>query len=102
MFKKKKEKPINSYINESTLEAFNDEEITRYLKKMYPIGTTIDQKTAYDIGPNCNPNDYVLTTKDNYVSIVRKDKHQDYTNIAIGGCGIWNSDKKKLAKIIKK
>ena len=64
-----------------------------YLRKHYPIGTIIDQTTAY----NGSGNRTAKIQSDTFIS----SKRGAYINIHCGGIGIWNSNFKILAKIVK-
>lgn len=98
LFKKKpKARNPKKYIDESKLDEYTDEEITKFIQSVYKVGDKVNQSTAYNVS---DEPDYHVIIKSNSVSIERRDKS---INISIGGCGVWNSrGTKKLAKIISK
>jgi hypothetical protein len=76
-------------INESDFFLFLKEEAI----KRYPVGSNVDQKTAYD-----GKGDTFRINSNN--TDVRIDIHGNI-NVAIDGCGVFNSEYNKWAEIIK-
>jgi len=101
-FKKKREK--EHFIDESNLEKYPDNIIEKYLQSIYPIGCIVDQATAYDLDGS---NSYRVTIHENNVTVQKPGSttFATYTNITIGGTGVWNNsgdpNSRKLAKIVK-
>jgi len=96
-FKKRKEK--ENYINVNILDKYSNAEITIFLQSYYKSGDIIDQSVAYIDCDAATSNEI----RDNVVTISRANNDIKHTNIAIGGCGVWNSgNSRKLAKIVKR
>lgn len=94
MFKKKKEKKIESIeLNPDLILDYNRNFLLKKLKSIYPVGTLIDQRTSYNGYGN------ILMIESEEIEI---DTNEDgYFNLALGRVGIWNSRFRKLPKIVK-
>ena len=92
MIKKRTEKIIE--INDNNFYLQNEVYIINYVSKKYQDGMNIDQSTAYKFASDkVKINSNIVTCKFN--------ANGTLNNIWVGNIGIWNSEIKLLAKIIK-
>jgi len=92
MLKKRKEREITKVeFNPDLLLDYNEDFLLKNLKILYPVGTIVDQTTAYTAG---------LKSVEIKSNLLEYSVNEKGTNIAFGGVGIWHSKHKKLAKII--
>lgn len=93
MFKKKKERKITELeFNPALLLDYDKEFVLKNLKILYPVGSTVDQTTAYGgLGAR------TVQIKSDHLEYAF---NEDGTNITFGRVGIWHSSYKKLPKTI--
>ncbi len=84
MLKKKKEKKNYEYFDESKLLEYDRVLLINKLQSLYPVGTIVDQTTAYSGNGNTKSK-----IDGNYITF--HDNDGGFTNVSIGNTGIWHS-----------